>query len=287
MKGTEAHKGTGGLSEVLAHPRFELMPVEGAAMQAAHLPSGAKVTVTCSPSRGLESTLLFVEELAEMGFRAVPHISARLVSDETHLEEVLRRLEDSGTREVFVIGGDVKEPAGKFSGTFDLLSAMSKLGHGFVEVGVAGYPEGHPVISDRILRQALLDKRRYATYIVTQMCFDPDAILNWISGIRRQGVALPVYVGLPGVVGWRNLLRISLKIGVGDSARFLTKNVSRTKKLFTPAYSPDDLIGELAPCLDDRDYNIRGFHLYTFNQVESLEKWRQPLLDPTEVAATR
>lgn len=286
MKGAEAHKGTGGLSRALAHPRFELMPLEGAEKQAAHLPGGAKVTVTCSPRRGLESTLLFVEELSEMGFRTVPHISARLVSDEAHLDEIVRRLEDSGTREVFVIGGDVKEPAGTFSGTFDLLNAMSELGHGFKEVGVAGYPEGHPVISDRALRQTLLDKRRCATYIVTQICFDPDAILNWVSGIRQQGVALPVYVGLPGVVGWRKLLRISLKIGVGDSARFLTKNASLLKKLFKPTYSPDDLVGELAPYVGDRDYNIRGFHLYTFNQVESLERWRQPLLDPAKKART-
>lgn len=282
MKGAEAHKGPGVLSGALAYPRFELMPFEGAEEQAAHLPAGSKVTITCSPHRGLENTLLFVEKLSEMGFRAVPHISARLISDEAHLEEIVRRLEDGGTREIFVIGGDVKDPAGTFSGTFDLLNTMSELGHGFEEVGVAGYPEGHPVISDRILRQALLDKRRYATYVVTQMCFNPDAILNWVFGIRQQGVALPVYVGLPGVVEWRKLLRISLKIGVGDSARFLTKNANLLMKLFKPTYRPDDLVEELALCIGDRDYNIRGFHLYTFNQVESLEKWRQPLLNPAE-----
>jgi methylenetetrahydrofolate reductase (NADPH) len=286
VKGAEAHKGPGVLSGALAHPRFELMPVEGAEKQAAHLPTGAKVTVTCSPTLGLESTLLLVEKLSGMGFRAVPHISARFVSSEAHLEEIVRRLEANKVREVFVIGGDVKEPAGTFSGTFDLLSAMSELGHGFEEVGVAGYPEGHPFIGDRVLRQALLDKRRYATYVVTQMCFDPGAILNWVSGIRQQGIALPVYVGLPGVVAWRKLLRISLKIGVGDSARFLTRNANLLKKLFKPTYSPDDLVGELAPYISDRDYNIRGIHFYTFNQTKELEEWRQPLLEPAGEAAT-
>lgn len=286
MKGAEAHRGAGVLSGALVHPRFELMPVKGAEEQAVHLPGGAKVTVTCSPTRGLESTLLLVEELSEMGFRAVPHISARLVLDEAHLEKIMRRLEASGTREIFVIGGDVKEPTGAFPGAFDLLSAMSELGHGFEEVGVAGYPEGHPVISDRVLRQALLDKRRYATYVVTQMCFDPDAVLNWVSSIRQQGIALPVYVGLPGVVAWRKLLRISLKIGVGNSTRFLTKNASLLKTLFKPTYNPDDLVKELAPYISDRDYDIRGFHFYTFNQTKELEEWRRPLLEPAEEAAT-
>lgn len=286
MKGAEAHRGAGVPSGALAHPRFELMPVEGAEKQSAHLPAGAKVTVTCSPTLGLESTLLLVEKLSENRFRSVPHISARLISSKAHLEEIVHRLEDHGVSEVFVIGGDVKEPAGPFSSSLEFLEAMHGLGHGFVEVGVAGYPEGHPFIGDDTLRQVLLDKRRYATYVVTQMCFDPDAVLNWVSGIRQQGIALPVYVGLPGVVAWRKLLRISLKIGVGDSARFLTRNANLLKKLFKPTYSPDDLVGELAPYISDRDYNIRGIHFYTFNQTKELEEWRQPLLEPAGEAAT-
>ena len=286
MNGAEAHKGTGILPGALAYPRFELMPVGRAEEPAAHLPGGAKVTVTCSPRRGLENTLLFAGELSEMGFRAVPHISARLVSGEAHLEEIVRRLEASKVREVFVIGGDVKEPAGPFSGALDLLRAMSELGHGFVEVGVAGYPEGHPLIGDDALRRALLDKRRFATYVVTQMCFDADGILGWVSSIRRGGIELPVYVGLPGVVEWRKLLRITLKIGVGDSARFLTKNTGALKMLSRPAYKPDDLVWELAPYIGSQDYNIRGIHFYTFNQTKELEEWRRPLLESAEEAAT-
>lgn len=262
------------------------MPVEGAEEQAAHLPGGTKVTVTCSPRRGLESTLRLAEELSKNGFRSVPHISARLVSSEAHLEEIVDRLEDHGVSEVFVIGGDVKEPAGPFSSSLEFLEAMHGLGHGFMEVGVAGYPEGHPFIGDDALRQALLDKRRYATYVVTQMCFDAGRILGWVSDIRQQGVALPVHVGLPGVVAWKKLLRISLKIGVGDSARFLTRNANLLKKLFKPTYSPDDLVEELAPYISYRDYNIRGFHFYTFNQTKELEEWRRPLLEPAEEAAT-
>lgn len=56
---------------------------------------------------------------------------------------------------------------------------MEDLGHHFREVGVTGYPEGHPFISGDLLRQALIDKERHATYIATQMCFDPAAIFAW------------------------------------------------------------------------------------------------------------
>jgi len=268
------------LVEALAQPRFELIPMEGARERAAHLPEGAKVTVTCSPTQGIKSTLLLGEELLERGFRIVPHIAARLVADRTHLEAIVRRLDDLKVREVFVIGGDARKPVGPFSGAFELLSAMADSGHDFEHVGVGGYPEGHPIIDDGTLRRALLDKRPFATYVVSQMCFDLGAILDWVADIRQQGIGLPVYIGLPGVVERKKLLQISLKIGVGDSARFLTKHTNLVTRFLKPGgYSPDELVKELAPYVGDQNYNIAGFHIYTFNQVESTEKWRRKILN--------
>ncbi len=275
------------LVEALTHPRFELIPIEGAREQAAHLPNGAKVAITCSPTRGIESTLLLGEELLERGFRIVPHISARLVADRAHLEEIVRRLKDLEVQEIFVIGGDAKKPAGPFSGAFELLAAMADLGYDFGHIGIGGYPEGHPFIGDKVLRQALLDKRRFATCIVSQMCFDPDAIVDWVASIRQLGIELPVYIGLPGVVERKKLVRISLKIGVGDSARFLTKHTNLVTRFLKPGgYSPDELVKELAPYVGEWDYNIAGFHVYTFNQVEATEKWRRKILGLEQADST-
>jgi methylenetetrahydrofolate reductase (NADPH) len=275
------------LVDVLAQPRFELIPMEGAIERAALLPEGAKVAVTCSPTRGIASTLLLGEELRARGFRIVPHIAARLVADRAHLDEIVRRLDDLGVREIFVIGGDVKKPVGPFSSAVELLSAMADSGHDFEHVGIGGYPEGHPNIDDETLRQTLLDKRPFATYVVSQMCFDPGAILNWVADIRRRGIGLPVYIGLPGVVERKKLLQISLKIGVGDSARFLTKYTQVLTRFLKPGgYSPDELVKNLAPYVEDQDYNLAGFHIYTFNQVESTEEWRRRVLDSERAGTT-
>lgn len=269
----------GALLGALSQPRFELIPMKGAIERAVHLPEGAIVTVTCSPTQGIEGTLLLGEELLGRGFEIVPHVAARLVAGSAHLEELVRRLEDLNVREIFVIGGDAKKPAGPFSGAFELLCAMAGLGHGFERVGIGGYPEGHPIIDDEVLLRALSDKRRFATYIVSQMCFDPAAILAWISGIRRRGIELPVYVGIPGVVEWKKLMRVSLKIGVGDSTRFLTKHANLVTRFLKPGgYSPEELVEALAPYLGDRAYDIAGFHIYAFNQVQSTEQWRRQML---------
>jgi sarcosine oxidase, subunit beta len=275
----------GALRKVLARPRYEVFPAKGAEDLAYHLPKEAKVTVTCSPTRGIEATLLLVERLAERGLQVVPHISARLVADEAHLEEIVRRLDELDVREIFVIGGDAEKPVGPFSGAFELLSEMTDIGHNFEHIGIAGYPEGHPIVDDDALRRALQDKLPFATYIVSQMCFDPEAIVDWVADIRRRGILLPVIVGIPGVVDKKRLFQISRKIGVGDSARFLRKHTNLAVSLFASlfksgGYSPDGLVRELVPYVGDQDHNIIGFHVYTFNQIESTEKWRREILNP-------
>ncbi|MDQ3912553.1 MAG: methylenetetrahydrofolate reductase [Actinomycetota bacterium] len=279
------------LSEVLARPRYEVIPTKGTDEWIVDLPDEAKVAITCSPAQGIEGTLRLAERLAERGFRVVPHVSARLVLDEGHLKEIVARLGDLEVKEIFVIGGDAKDPVGLFSGAFELLSAMADLEHGFDEIGVGGYPEGHPHIDDDALRQALLDKQRFATYVVSQMCFDSGTILDWVAGIRRLGISLPVLIGVPGVVNKKRLLQICRKIGVGQSARFLRKHGNLVGSLFADllrfgGYSPDWLVRELAPHVGGRDRGIEGFHFYTFNQVEDTEKWRRRMLRSGDQAVT-
>lgn len=263
----------------LERPRFEVVPIRGALEAAVHLPEGSEVAVSCSPTLGIENTLSLAEELSERGFRVVPHLAARLVASPRHLTGLLRRMEDSGLREAFVVGGDSKEPRGTFASGLELLEAVSRLGHGLERIGVPAYPEGHPLLAEEELREALLEKQRFASYMVTQICFDPHTILRWLERVRRQGISLPVYVGVPGAVERGRLLRVSFKIGIGDSVRHLRKQRGMAGRLMARAgYTPDDLVEGLSPHVGTAGYGIRGFHVNTFNQVETTEHWRRQML---------
>ena len=236
--------------------------------------------MSCSPALGIENTLALAEELSGRGFRVVPHLAARLVTGTGHLAKLLRRMEDSGLREAFVVGGDSAEPCGPFtSGLRDLLEAMSRLGHGLERIGVPAYPEEHPLIDRETLTKALLDKQRFASYMVTQICFEPLATLQWLERIRQRGVSLPVYVGMPGAMERVKLLRVSFKIGIGNSLRFLRKQHGIAGHLMAQSsYAPDDLVANLSPHVGDADYGIQGFHINTFNQVDTTERWRAQML---------
>ncbi|MDS0476196.1 methylenetetrahydrofolate reductase [Natrinema sp. 1APR25-10V2] len=272
-----------GVTTLLSRPRFELMPFESIEEQLRYLPNGATVAITTSPTLGLDATIEWTETAAANGYDIVPHIAARYVRDEAHLEEIARRLTDAGVTDIFVPGGDRDEPAGEFDSAYGLLSSLDELDYTFEDVGITGYPEGHDFLDEQTLADSMAKKVPYATYIVTQLCYDPDAIIDWLETVRDRGVELPVEVGIPGVMKYQRLLSISKKVGVGDSIRFLQKTSgilgfvrqivgSRGK------YTPDELIEGLAPYANDPYYNIRSVHIYAFNQVPDLESWRRDVL---------
>jgi methylenetetrahydrofolate reductase (NADPH) len=269
-----------GASTLLAEPRFELMPFDSFGDQLTHLPDGAEIAITTSPTLGLDATLEWSEKGAERGYDIVPHIAARYVRDEEHLEEIARRLTEAGVSDIFVPGGDREEPAGEFDSAYGVLAALGRSEYAFEEVGITGYPEGHDFLDDRTLAEAMERKAPHATYIVTQLCYDPEAVVDWVEGIRSRGIELPVEVGIPGVMNYKRLLEISQKVGVGDSVNFLRKTtgiLGFARQLIGSRgkYTPDELIEGLAPYAGDPEYGIRGVHVYTFNQSADTEDWRR------------
>ncbi|MDQ4129007.1 MAG: methylenetetrahydrofolate reductase [Actinomycetota bacterium] len=269
------------VTEALRRPRYEVIPLQGTEEQVVeHVPKHVKVTVTASPKKGIENTLELAERLSKRGYETAPHLSARLVRDEAHLEEILARLGGAGIRDAFVVAGDAKQPVGKFDGARGLLAAMAELGHDLDEIGITGYPESHPFISDEDTINAMYEKVPYATYIVSQICFDAGVIAGWAQRVRQRGVSLPIYVGMPGAVSRQKLLRISRGVGLGESARFLRKYGNWFVRFLLPGgYSPDRLIEGLTSSFTDPMSNVRGFHVYTFNEVGKTEAWRRAKLD--------
>ena len=262
------------LSVLLQEPRYEVIPVQGIEQKAAALPYGATITVTASPALGLERTLDVSTALATRGYRVVPHFAARMVTGRGHLERLVQRLEGTEIRELFVIGGDADPPAGDYADAGDLLEELVGMAHPFARIGVGGYPEGHPLVPDDQLLEALLRKQQFASHIVTQLCFDAGALAAWVADIRAAGVEMPVVVGLPGVVERRKLAEISLRTGVGSSLRYLRKHGRQIVTLArSRRYDPTPLAEAVADHAADEALGIRGVHLFTFNQVEQTRDW--------------
>ncbi|MDC0770530.1 5,10-methylenetetrahydrofolate reductase [Streptomyces sp. HD] len=270
-----------GLRALLNSVRYEVLPAKATEDKVlAHVPRDVVVTVTASPVKGLEPTLGLTERLAAHGYRVVPHVPARLLRDDLHLKEVADRLGEAGVDDVFVPAGDSDPPAGVYDGALPVLRRLGELGSPFARVGVTGYPESHPLIHDDVTIQAMWDKREHATYIVSNLCFDPRVLGEWITRIRRRDVTLPVHVGVAGPVQRAKLLAMATKIGVGESTRFLTKHASWFVRFAAPGgYAPERLLIRAQDALTAPSAGVAGLHLFTFNQIAETERWRRALLD--------
>lgn len=254
--------------------RYEVIPTRSIEERVVEsVPLDVPVTITASPTKGLEPTLALAESLAVRGYRAVPHLSARLVADDVHLKEIVDRLLRAGVDDVFVPAGDSNPPVGRYDGALPLLADLTSLGRPFRHVGITGYPESHPSIDDDRVVQAMWDKRVHATYIVSNLCFDPAVLAGWVRRVRRRGVDLPIQIGLAGPVARTKLLSMAGKIGVTESARFLSRHLSWFARIAT-TYSPDALLAKLVPELSTPDLSVAGLHVYTFNQLPQAERWR-------------
>lgn len=254
--------------------RLEVLPVEGIVERVvAALPRDLHLTVTCSPRLGVDRTVSVAEDLVSAGYRVTPHLAASMVADRLHVERIARRLDAARVTDVFVVGGDAKEPAGDYRSAAALLDHLTSTPTPPSEIGIAGYPDGHPLICDDDLYKALVDKARFATYLVTQMCFDTAAINRWVTTIGQLGVDVPVHLGVPGPVQRKKLVEISARIGVGGSVRFMTKNRrAMTQLLLRRRYCPERLVTE-ASRLEPLAKRIGGLHVFTFNQLTEAEVW--------------
>ena len=267
------------LARLLDQAYMEVFPTKTILDRLIHIPRHSYVSITCSPVKGLEPTLKLVEQLRalpeERQLKLIPHISARMIQDKGHLREILARLEAARVESVFIPGGDAPEPVGEYDCALDVLRDMAEIGHDIEDIGIASHPEGHPLVDDQKLLRFLQDKQQFATYMVTQMCFDPQAIVDWLKGIRKAGVSLPAWIGLPGVANMSKLISLSLRIGVGQSVKVLKKQKGLLRKMISAKpYQPDDLLAGLEPYLADPEINIPGFHLFSFNDIERTERWR-------------
>jgi methylenetetrahydrofolate reductase (NADPH) len=259
--------------------RYEVIPTKTIEEKVlASVPTDVTLTVTASPTKGIETTVELAEAFARHGYTVVPHLSARLIRDADHLAELVARCREAGIADVFMPAGDADPPAGCYDAALPALADLTALGSPFPDVGITGYPESHPSIDDDVTVQAMWDKRSHATYIVSNLCFDAGAIAGWVKRVRRRGVTLPVQVGIAGPVDRTKLLSMATKVGVGESTRFLRQHAGWFARLAAPGYTPERLLGRVANQVGGIEFGVAGLHVFTFNQVAETEAWRRRLL---------
>jgi methylenetetrahydrofolate reductase (NADPH) len=235
------------------------------------------IYISAVPRREVAAQIDIAASLAAAGFEPVPHIAARRFASGAELDRHLGRLtEEAGVRRVLVIGGDLATPAGPFFAAIEVIDSGLLQSRGIVEVGIAGYPDGHPRLGATELDRALAAKVEaaaetgLAVHIVTQFGFSAPAILSWIARLRDQGIDLPVRIGLAGPTTLSGLLHYARLCGVTASAQGLMRHSGLAKQLFGMV-RPDALLRPLAEAMARR--TCVAPHIFSFGGLAAAARW--------------
>jgi methylenetetrahydrofolate reductase (NADPH) len=246
---------------------------------AAIAPKGTRVYVSAVPTRPTQEVLDSAIRLRAAGFSPVPHVAARMFATTAALDEFLAQLGGKANVErLLIIAGDRDRPAGDLRSSIEVIDGGLLQRRGIKEIGIAGYPEGHPRISQHDLDRALMDKIAAAeatgikVHIVTQFCFDATAILQWIRRLRDFGLEHPVRVGLAGPTNLPALLRYARRCGVRASIEGLARQSGLARQLFAMT-APDTLVQALAQARSDRRLGMVKPHFFAFGGVAATARW--------------
>jgi len=220
------------------------------------LPKVKDVYITMLPGNDYREVADKAIELVKSGFNPVPHFPARSIKNQAELKDFVNRCKDGGVKQALVIGGSA-QPIGDFHCSLQLLE--TGLFEGW-KIGIAGHPDGSPDISDSDLKKAMIDKKPYADYIITQWLLNAEPIAKFISAQK-----LPVHVGITGPLKISSLVKFASIVGAKNSIDFLKSNVTKAVDLLKPR-DPNDIIEKLKG-------STNNFHIYTFGGLKETNKW--------------
>lgn len=260
--------------------------VEALREAAPSIAPGTRVNVTFLGNEDLNMRVTAAKAVKDLGFIPVPHISARRIQSEDELKEFLQALADvDAAKHVFAVGGDPAEPMGPYGSSLEMLESGIFPDFGVQDVSVAGYPEGHPDISDEVLwrelkgKVNLLTEQNLSTVILTQFGFDTDPVATWLNDLAAASISAPVRIGVPGPAGVKRLLGYAKRFGVGTSAGIVKKYGFSLTNLMGSA-GPEKFLKELAE--DAAASNFKGdvgVHFYTFGGMAKTADWAQEFIN--------
>jgi methylenetetrahydrofolate reductase (NADH) len=244
-------------------------------------PKGTRVYVSAVSTHPARESIEAAIELHKAGFEPVPHLAVRNFATADELDAFLARMSgEAGVQRLLVIAGDRDEPAGDFHSAVEVIDGGALQRYGIVEIGIAGYPDGHPRIPQLDIDRALADKLRAAettgltVHIVTQFCFDGAAIVKWLLRLRGFGIEHPVRVGLAGPTNLSTLLRYAKRCGVRASAQGLARQAGLVRQLFAMS-APDALARALVQARADRHVGEIAPHFFSFGGLARTARWAE------------
>ena len=255
---------------------IEVVPNSAAKVEsfAEILPNGTRVYIAhLSEKEDIKTMVATAKRINEEGFSVMPHIPARIIKNKAMLAEWISMYKnEANVDQALLLAGGSSDVLGEFDSSMQLIETGLFDQAGFKRLHVAGHPEGSKDIDpdggSKNVSSALSWKQEFSKRtdaqmaIATQFCFDADAVSQWATNIKNNGIDIPIHIGIAGPAKLQTLLRFSIECGIGPSMKVLTKRAKDITKLLLP-YKPTEILKGLAEHKkQDPELNIEQVHFF-------------------------
>jgi len=248
------------------------------------LPKNTRVYIAHIQNEDILSMVATAKRITDEGFRAMPHIPARIIENQTMLNDWISMYQnEAGVNEALLLAGGSTEPVGDYDSSIQLIESGLFDKAGFKRLHIAGHPEGNKDIdpdggiakvSEALSWKQEFSKRTDASMaIATQFCFDASVVKKWADSIKEDGIDIPIHIGIAGPAKLQTLLKFSIECGIGASMKVLTKRAKDLTKLLLP-YKPIQILNELAEYKSkDSELNIEQAHFFPIGGIKQTVDW--------------
>ncbi len=237
------------------------------------------VSVTYGAGGSSRDTTLNVVRMVQEKYRllAMHHFTC-VIHSRSEIKSILDQLKAHDIRNILALRGDApKENPGWMPGPENFkyaseLVAFIRENYGdFFSVGVAGFPEGHPLAPDRTFDAEILRKKINAggEFVMTQLFFDNEEYFAYVKRLRAIGVTARIIPGILPITNYESAVNFCKGCGasVPQKVHDIFKPIADDKEK-TLEIGTRFAIGQ---CRDLLDNGAPGLHLYTLNKVEPVK----------------
>jgi len=282
----EGKKISNHLKDFLVDFSIEVMPRTASKIESFNeiLPQNTRVYIAHIEGVPIEEMVETAKRLSNEGFDVMPHFPARIIKDKDTLENWIQRYQDeAGIEQALLLAGGVSRPYGSFETSMQLVETELFEKYNFKHLHFAGHPEGNKDIdhdnSTKNVDSALSWKQKFKERtdinlaLTTQFCFEAKPVIEWADSLVKNGIDIPVHIGVAGPAKLQTLIKFSIACGVGPSLRVLQKRAKDVKKLLLP-FEPNDFLETLAEHKKaNPNFNITNVHFFPLGGIDVNASW--------------
>jgi methylenetetrahydrofolate reductase (NADPH) len=243
-------------------------------------PSFVSVTYGAGGSTRERTHDLVVRIQRETRLTAVSHLTC-VCHSQAEIANILDRYAESGIENILALGGDPPRTMANHDRSRDAFQFAEQLvqfirsrkavpdPRGF-GIGVAGFPEGHPVTPNRLKEIEYLKSKvdAGADYICTQLFFSNADFYDFRERCELAGIRAPIIAGIMPITSKENMNRMAeMALGARFPARLL-RAIARCED-DPVAVAKVGIHWATEQCRDLLDNQARGIHFYTLNRSDA------------------